>query len=492
MRERETKLLIDPDVPFPPIEELLAEFGEQATETVAQTATYFDTADLRLTREGVSLRFRSDDGWTIKIPKADAGDGLSRDEQAFGAEVGDPPAAALEAVLPWARSEPLSDVARIETRRERTRIFAEDGSIACEVDDDDVHGFVNGELTIHFREVEVETPDDGDRAVGKRVVKALRAAGAGASPSVPKIARVLGDAAATPPDLPTPPELDKHSTVTDLVRASISTAAESLIDHDALARAGEDPEGVHRARVATRRLRSHLRTFGPLVDEEWSDRLRAELQWLGAELGHVRDADVLLGKIEIHADALPTDLHAASLAITDSLRTQRDRDRATLLAAMRSPRYVSLLDDLIDGALAPQMRADRRDDLVVDSVRRMTRHPRKRLRTTVKALPDAPSADDLHEVRKRAKQTRYAYEAIALVVGTSARRTAARLTELQDLLGDHHDATVAFDWLRAAASDQSDPEVAFVAGVIADRFVAEERRIGNRWRSAWHRVRREM
>ena len=492
MRERETKLLIDPDVPFPPLEELLAEFGERTTETVAQTATYFDTPDQRLTRAGVSLRFRSDDGWTVKLPNADAGDGLSRDEQAFGTEVGDPPAAALEAVLPWARSESLSEVARIETRRERTRIFAEDGSIACEVDDDDVHGFVDGELTIHFREVEVEIPEAGHRAVGKRVVKRLRQAGAGTSPSVPKIARVLGDPAATPPDLVAPPELDKHSTVTDLVRASISTAAKSLIDHDTLVRAGEEPEGVHRARVATRRLRSHLHTFRPLVDEEWSDRLRAELQWLGAELGHVRDADVLLGKITAHANELSAGLQTASRVITDGLRDQRDRDRATLLTAMRSPRYANLLDDLLDGARQPQMRADRRDDLVVDSVRRMTRHPRKRLQATVKALPGAPSADDLHEVRKRAKQTRYAYEAIALVVGKSARRSAARLTELQDLLGDHHDATVAFDWLRAAASDQADPEVAFVAGVIAERFVAEEHRVGNRWRTAWHRVKREM
>ena len=484
-------MLIDPDVPFPPVGHVLAEFGERTTEAVVQTATYFDTPDLRLTRAGVSLRFRSDDGWTVKLPNAGGGDELSRDEQTFGVEVGDPPAAALEAVVPWARSKPLSDVARIETRREKTRILAEDGSMACEVDDDDVRGFVDGKLTIHFREVEVETPEGGDRAVGKRVVKRLRQAGAGTSPSVAKIARVLGDAAADPSDVP-PPELDKHSTTTDLVRASISTAAKSLIDCDALVRAGEDPEGVHRARVATRRLRSHLQTFRPLVDQQWSDRLRAELQWLGAELGHVRDADVLLGKIIAHTNELSAELQTASRVIVDGLRAQRDRNRATLLEAMRSPRYVNLLEDLIDGAREPQMRADRGDDLVVDSVHRMTRHPRKRLRATVKALPDAPSADQLHEVRKRAKQTRYAYESTATVVGTSARRTAARLTELQDLLGEHHDAIVAFDWLRAAASDQADPEVAFVAGVIAERFVAEERRVGNRWRAAWHRVKRQM
>lgn len=492
MREHETKLLIDPGVPFPPIEQLLAEFGRQTAHTVAQTATYFDTADLRLTRSGVSLRFRSDDGWTVKLPSAGGGDELNRDERAFGAEVGDPPTAALEAVLPWARSESLSEVARIETRREKTRICAKDGSAECELDDDDVRGFVDGELTTHFREIEVETPEDGDRAVGKRVVKRLRKAGAGTGPSVPKIARVLGDAAATPPDLLVPAPLDERSTTTELVRASISTAAQSLIDHDALVRAGDDPEGVHRARVATRRLRSHLHTFRPLVDEEWSDRLRAELQWLGTELGHVRDADVLFGKIEIHTDGLPPDLQAASRAITDRLRTQRDRDRATLLAAMRSPRYVTLLDDLIGGARAPRMRADHRDDLVTHSIRRLTRHPWKRLRATVKALPRSPSADQLHDVRKRAKQTRYAYEATAFVVGISARGTVARLTELQDLLGEYHDATVAFEWLRDAATDQTDPEVAFVAGVVADRFVADQHRVGKRWRTAWRRVERSI
>ncbi len=492
VRERETKLIVEPTTSLPPLDELLVGCGTWTTEIVTLTALYFDTPDLRLTRSGVSLRFRSDDGWTVKIPEVRHDDELVRNEHAFGNETGDPPSAALELVVPWARSVPLADVARIETRRERTRVFDVDGRLVCEVDDDDVHGFVAGVPSVHFREIEVETPEDGDLRVSKRVVKRLRTSGAGASPGLPKIVRVLGAPAAAPPDLVPAPALDRHSTTADLVRGSISTAARCLIDHDALVRAGEDPEGVHRARVATRRLRSHLHAFGPFVDEPWSESLRAELQWFGGQLGHVRDADVLLDRIDTRGDRLWADLQPASRAIADRLRTARDRDRDALLDAMRSPRYVQLLDDLIDAARSPRMRDIHRDTLAKEAVHRVTRRPWKRLRATVKALPRSPSDADLHEVRKRTKQTRYAYEAIAPIVGASADKTAGRLTKLQDLLGDHHDATVAIEWLHSAAIDEPNAEVAFAAGAIAHGFADDQQRVRDSWKAAWRRVKRRI
>ena len=50
---------------------------------------------------------------------------------------------------------------------------------------------------------------------------------------------------------------------------------------------------------------------------------------------------------------------------------------------------------------------------------RLTRKPWKRLRRAVDALTDPPSDPELHEIRKRAKQARYAYEA-------TTRRSPAR------------------------------------------------------------------
>ena len=83
MQEREVKLLVDSDVVLPPTEELLAGLGRGTVEYVDQEAVYFDTPDLRLTRAGVSLRYRSDDGWTVKLPEARTGATFVRRELQF-------------------------------------------------------------------------------------------------------------------------------------------------------------------------------------------------------------------------------------------------------------------------------------------------------------------------------------------------------------------------------------------------------------------------
>ena len=77
-------------------------------------------------------------------------------------------------------------------------------------------------------------------------------------------------------------------------RGSIARSAERMIRFDAGVRLGEDPEAVHQARVATRRLRSDLRTFRqPARSRSGPPICATELGWLGAELGKVRDLDVL-------------------------------------------------------------------------------------------------------------------------------------------------------------------------------------------------------
>ena len=58
----------------------------------------------------------------------------------------------------------------------------------------------------------------------------------------------------------------------------------------ALGGAGEDD--VHGARVAARRLRSMLKTFGPLLDERRAQRYRAHLRTFARSLGTAREADV--------------------------------------------------------------------------------------------------------------------------------------------------------------------------------------------------------
>ncbi len=116
----------------------------------------------------------------------------------------------------------------------------------------------------------------------------------------------------------------------------------------------------------------------------------------------------------------------------------------------------------------------------------------KRLRREIRRLPDAPADRELHEIRKRAKQARYALEAITPVSGKRAARAASRVADLQGVLGDHQDAVVARAWLHDAACDDADMETAFVAGRMAGAFDADRMRLRARWWREWKRARRAL
>ncbi|MDQ1462768.1 MAG: hypothetical protein QOI08_4252, partial [Actinomycetota bacterium] len=77
----------------------------------------------------------------------------------------------------------------------------------------------------------------------------------------------------------------REISVAHIVRRAFRQSYERLVAHEAELRVGDDPESVHQARVATRRVRSDLRTFQPFLDKQWSADLGADLRWLGSELG---------------------------------------------------------------------------------------------------------------------------------------------------------------------------------------------------------------
>jgi CHAD domain-containing protein len=295
-----------------------------------------------------------------------------------------------------------------------------------------------------------------------------------------------------PPDLAPAAPLDRRDTVEDLARAVLAGGAHRLVTADPVVRAGEDDEGVHQARVATRRLRSDLRTLRPILDPAWSEPLRDELRWIGGLLGGVRDADVLIGLLTEHADALRPGQHARATAFIGQIEEQRARDRATLLDAMDSTRYSALLDRLVAGADAPRLRpnGDTEPATIEHAAPQLVRKPWRRLRKQIRLLPTDPPDQDLHEVRKRTKQARYALEALVPVVGKQATRTAKRLAALQDTLGDHQDAVVAAAWIEEAALQSHDVDTAFVGGKLAETFAAGRRDARNVWPDQWERSRR--
>src|SRR5436190_877604 len=109
------------------------------------------------------------------------------------------------------------------------------------------------------------------------------------------------------------------------------------------ARAGE-VEPVHQLRVATRRLRTALRLFGPLLPARFAAAAHRDLAWLGGAIGAVRDLDVLSellrGGHRLGPDAAPPELHRLRVRVKrlryalETLRSLGDRATRELLARL--------------------------------------------------------------------------------------------------------------------------------------------------------------
>src|SRR5207302_5637723 len=103
MVERELKLSAGPGFQLPDLDGILPGVEAEQPEFVRMQTIYHDTPDLRLARWGCSLRHRSGEGWTLKLPTSATGPLLERTELTFPGGAGKAPAAALA----W--SGPTSD-----------------------------------------------------------------------------------------------------------------------------------------------------------------------------------------------------------------------------------------------------------------------------------------------------------------------------------------------------------------------------------------------
>ena len=487
--EREVKLAAWGGFAVPSLDDVAPDVSVAPLKTKRLDATYYDTRDLRLARAGVSLRHRvgDDPPWTVKLPDGDAGPVMSRREFPFAGPAGTIPPEAAALVRAFARAEPLAPVARLKTERARLGLSV-DGAQVAEVADDEVSVYHGRRLASRFREVEVEVEDEAPDGLLAAVVDRLREAGAGEPDTTPKVVRALGPRALEP----LPGAVSKAgpgSTMGEVVRAAVGNALARIVGHDAGVRLGDDPEDVHQARVGTRRLRSDLRTFRPLLDADWVAGLREEAGWYAGLLGDVRDTEVLMERLDHQAHSLPKDDAAAVTPIVGRLAKEREAGRARLLEGMDSSRYIALLDRLTDAATCPRFADEAAArQAAADLLPGLVRRPWRRLDKAVRALPETPADEELHAVRILAKHTRYAAEAAAPVIGKRATAFAKAIAAVQTVLGDHQDACVMEDWLRKAGPKTRSTREAMLIGQLIGLQRAEAHTKRAEWPEVWKRA----
>ncbi len=283
--------------------------------------------------------------------------------------------------------------------------------------------------------------------------------------------------------------LAEGATALDVIRSAIAVSTVRLTSSDPVVRAGEDPEGVHKARVAARRLRSDLRTFRPYLDRDWADALRDEIGWLGRLLGPVRDAEVLAARLRRRVAAMVGLGPPSAKILLDGLESDRLAGRRLLLEGMRSRRYQELVVRLVRAAREPASRGEGIDRPAVSTGSLMKR-PWAKLSGDATALGPGSSDGALHATRIETKRVRYGAEALIPVFGKRAARFASAAETLQETLGEHQDAVVAMAWLTERAMEADDRAVAFTAGRLAELETVSRDRAREAWPKAWKRLER--
>ena len=464
--EIETKFDVAPDFSVPPLDALAGKHGHVDVDVVHLVSTYYDTEARDLLRQRLALRRRlgdADTGWQLKVPASEG-----RTELRWPPEGDEPPIEMLDLLGPFLRGHPLHPAVTVDTTRTRHRLVAEDGSMLAEIAADDVRAIDEGGgvRAPRWHEVEVEL-GEGSRDLLQEVGKRLLHAGACPSTSRSKLARAsvgIGNEGVGTP----------RTSAGALLLDYLNTQADAIVaGHFAIHRDADD--AVHKTRVACRRTRSTLRTFGDFFDADRASGFEVELKWYAEVLGNVRDAEVLRARFKAAVADLPADVAVGDVGqrIDKHLEAEHAQRMDQLRLAMRSERYAALLAEIGRWREDPPFTAaaGRPAEALQEVVVRMAKRLRKRVARATKA---SGSSEDMHRARKTGKRTRYAAEVAPV---EEIPDLVHHATALQDILGEYQDSVVATALLQRLAEDApAEAVLGFGVLVARERRLAEEAR----------------
>ena len=445
-----------------------------AVHECEQVERHLDTKRLRLLALGHTLAQVTDASgtrWVLRL--AGAGDAVEL------VHPGDePPRVIVQLLDGITGGRPLTDVATLVWHHRHSARTIDDGVTDVSVDDD----LVVEPDGRRRRRVRIELLS-GDADQFALALARVRRAGIETAPACSVLTELLADrlAAARLRRV----RLDGDATLSALARASGTRALRELLIIDPALRLDALPDDVHDARVALRRLRSDLRTLEPLLRRRQAERLRAELAWLAAHLGGVRDLDVLADHVHDWLPGTAIDDEGGRLLLR-RLRNERRVAAMVLRNALASSRYDALVTDLRRAARRTRWkRGVHGSDAAAEPVGHLARHAFRRVERDVHRLDDPPRVAQLHRVRKDAKASRYAAELVSPVVDDELDELAEAMHALQDVLGGLQDTVVVHEWVHRLPAHQLAPAEAWAAARLtrAADVAADEARAA--WPGVW-------
>lgn len=213
---------------------------------------------------------------------------------------------------------------------------------------------------------------------------------------------------------------------------------------------GIDIEGVHKMRVAFRRLRTSLKIFKPLIKRRVYKYFQANLKETGQVLGSIRDLDVLFENIEM--DPQLQTAPSAKVFWQTKIGPHYQNYRRAFSQLVSSQQYQTFLAYLISFSQDPSagIKTNAKTPETILDINGFA--PPRLHEMLLEILSYATIFQTLqpypvyHQLRKEIKRYRYALEFFSpLLAQPQTAHLIEDLISLQDHLGLLNDAVVAID-----------------------------------------------
>jgi CHAD domain-containing protein len=315
---------------------------------------------------------------------------------------------------------------------------------------------------------------------------------------------------------PSAQELTPDNPLWAWAQQAILARTEDVFKETDRVREGEDIEGVHDMRVASRRLVAAMKVFAVCFPGPRFESLLKEARGVTRRLGAVRDLDVLIDHYEkLRPSTTGPEELAAEYFIAVRHR-ERDKARKPLLRALdemekdrlarRVHREVELESDAYRVGLNPPLGRNRTVDPAASFRAAAPPILEDRLDTLLSFEPyvdDPNEVEQLHEMRIAAKWLRYTLELFAPAYANVLKGQINAVKRVQELLGDLHDSDVRLDLLRGMLEGPPDlrgleavglllpDQVQAGLGLLLAREAQERRGYYSAFHKEWSRQRKK-
>ena len=229
------------------------------------------------------------------------------------------------------------------------------------------------------------------------------------------------------------PDIGEELTVGQAFVAVVQECLRHFRNNQSLIIAERDPEALHQARVAMRRLRTAFALFRPAICKESLQPLKSELRQFLKPFGTARNLDVYLAR------------HGDELGWRDQykLKTARFESYDEVVESLKGQMIRELMAGLVEWVISSDWRQAAADEPIDKFAARRLDRAWKKVRKGGSHLGDL-NEKQLHRLRIDIKELRYSIEFLAsLYRRKKVRKFAASLEAMQECLGSIHDDMIS-------------------------------------------------